>query len=81
MPKCLSHLILTKFESGNIGSKTRSLGQIFEKTSIHSRGHSFGPNFMKLCQNVGRHQILFYCNLHEILSEYIYQLNLGHDQN
>ena len=26
---------------GNVRSKTRSLGQILEKPSVHSRGHSF----------------------------------------
>ena len=36
---------------GDIGSKTRSVGQIMEKPCEHSRGHSFGPNFIKLAQN------------------------------
>ena len=30
---------------GHVGSKTRSLGQILEKTSVHSRGHSFDLKF------------------------------------
>ena len=37
---------------GHVGTKTRSLGQILEKPCVHSRGHSFDPKFMKLCQNV-----------------------------
>ena len=31
-------------------SKTRSVGQIIEKSCEHSRGHSFGPIFIKLGQ-------------------------------
>ena len=34
----------------HVGSKTRSLGQIFEKPCVHSRGHSFDSKFMKLYQ-------------------------------
>ena len=36
---------------GHVGSKTRSLGQILEKTSVHSRGHSFDlklPNCIRM---------------------------------
>ena len=36
---------------GDVGSKTRSVGQIMEKPCEHSRGHSFGPIFIKLAQN------------------------------
>ena len=36
---------------GQVGSKTRSLGQIIEKPCEHSRGHIFSPIFMKLGQN------------------------------
>ena len=36
---------------GDIGSKTRSVGQIMEKPCEHSRGHSFCPIFIKLAQN------------------------------
>ena len=36
---------------GHVGSKTRSVGQIMEKPCEHSRGHSFGPIFIKLAQN------------------------------
>ena len=35
---------------GNVGSKTMSFGQILEKHCVHSRGHSFEPNFMKLSE-------------------------------
>ena len=42
---------------GHVGSKTRSLGQILEKTSVHSRGHSFDLKFTKLYQNVNDHNI------------------------
>ena len=42
---------------GYVGLKTRSLGQILEKPCVHSRRHSFDPSFMKLCQNVNRHNI------------------------
>ena len=33
-------------------SKTRSPGQILEKPSVHSRGHSFDSKLTKLYQNV-----------------------------
>ena len=36
---------------GNVGSKTRSLGQTLEETDLGSRGHIFGPIIMKLGQN------------------------------
>ena len=42
---------------GHVGSKTRSLGQILEKTSVHSRGHSFDLKFTKLYQNVNDHNM------------------------
>ena len=48
-------LILMKSRSdlkvGHV-SKLRSLGQIIEKSCVHSRGHSFDPKLLKLCQNV-----------------------------
>ena len=31
---------------GDVGSKTRSLGQILEKTCVHSGGHSFDSKSM-----------------------------------
>ena len=36
---------------GDVGSKARSVGQIMEKPCEHSRGHSFGPIFIKLSQD------------------------------
>ena len=36
---------------GDIGSKTRSVGQIIEKPCEHSRGHSFCPVFIELGQD------------------------------
>ena len=36
---------------GHVWSKTRSVGQIMEKPSEHSRGHIFGPIFIQLSQN------------------------------
>ena len=36
---------------GEVGSKTRSVGQIMEKPCEHSRGPSFGQIFIKLAQN------------------------------
>ena len=37
---------------GNVGSKTRSQGQILEKPCVCSRSHILSPIFMKLGQNV-----------------------------
>ena len=37
---------------GHLGSKTRSLGQILEKSCVCSRGHIFSAILMKLGQNV-----------------------------
>ena len=42
---------------GHVGSKTRSLGQILEKTCVHSNRHGFDPEFMKLCQIVNHDHI------------------------
>ena len=51
----LRMIILTISQSssnmGDIGLKTRSVGQIIEKPCEHSRGHSFGPIIIKLAQN------------------------------
>ena len=33
------------------------MSDLGEKLCIHSRGHSFDPNFMKICQNVYLHQV------------------------
>ena len=42
---------------GHVGSKTRSLGQILEKPSVHLRVHSFDSKLTKLYQNVKDHNI------------------------
>ena len=51
----LRMIILTISQSssnmGDVGSETRSVGQIMEKPCEHSRGHIFGPIFIKLAQN------------------------------
>ena len=51
----LRMIILTISQSssnmGDAGSKARSVGQIMEKPCEHSRGHIFGPIFIKLAQN------------------------------
>ena len=39
-------------EMGHVGSKSRSLGQILEKSCVHSKSHIFSPINMKLSQNV-----------------------------
>ena len=43
---------------GHVWSKTRSLGQILEKPCVHSKRHSFDPEFMNFCQIVNHHNIL-----------------------
>ena len=46
--------LMKSWSSSKMGhgwSKTRSVGQILEKPCEHSRGHSFGPIFIKLTQN------------------------------
>ena len=35
------------FRLGQVGLSTRSLGQILEKSCVHSRGHNLDPVFMK----------------------------------
>ena len=51
----LRMIILTISQSssnmGDIGSKTRSVGQIMGKPCEHYRGHIFGLIFIKLAQN------------------------------
>ena len=42
---------------GQIRLSSRSLSQILEKSCVHSRGDSFDPVFMKLCQNINLHGI------------------------
>ena len=48
---------------GHVGSKTRSVGQIIEKASEHSRGHSLGPIIIKLAQNDHLDNILVNLNM------------------
>ena len=47
----------TSLKVGHIGSETRSLGQMIEKSCVHTRRHSFDPICMKHCQNVCHHEI------------------------
>ena len=42
---------------GHVVAKTRSLGKIFGKSCVHSRGYSFDPKFIKLCPNVNSYNI------------------------
>ena len=42
----------SQFNLGHVGSKTRSVVQIEEKSYFHSRGHTFDPVSMKFGQNV-----------------------------
>ena len=42
---------------GHVGSKTRSLGQILEKPSVHSREYSFDSKVMKLYHNTNDYNI------------------------
>ena len=42
---------------GHVGSETRSLGQILEKSYVPSSRHSFDPICMKLCQNIWHHEL------------------------
>ena len=46
MKSCISS------KMGHVGSKTRSLGQILDKSCVCSRGHIFSPIIMKLGQYV-----------------------------
>ena len=46
-------LIRLSLKLGHVGLTPRLLGQIIEKTCVHSRGHSCYPKVMKLCLNVG----------------------------
>ena len=42
---------------GHVGSKNRSLGQIFEKPFVRSRGHIYSPIIRKRGQNVCLYEI------------------------
>ena len=45
------HQTLSRWNMDHVRSKTRSVGKIMEKPCEHSRGHSFGPIFIKLGQD------------------------------
>ena len=47
----------SSFNFGHVGSKTRSLGQILERPTVHYRVHSFDSKLTKLYQNVNDHNI------------------------
>ena len=47
----------SRSQLGDVETKTRSLDQISYKPCVHSREHSFDPQFMKLLQNVTHHKI------------------------
>ena len=47
----------TDLQVGLVGSETRSLGQILEKSCVLSSRHSLDPNCMKLCQTVWHHEM------------------------
>ena len=48
----------TDLKVGHVGSETRSLGLILEKSCVLSSRLSFDPICMKLCQNVWHHEML-----------------------
>ena len=48
----------TSLKIYQVGSKTRSLGQILEKPCVRSRGHILSQIMMKLGQNVCLDKIL-----------------------
>ena len=48
----------TSSKFGHVGSKTRSLGQILEKSCVRYRGHIFSPILMKFSKNVCPNDIL-----------------------
>ena len=47
----------TDLKVGHVGSETRSLGQILEKSCALSSRHSFDPICVKRCQNVWQHEM------------------------
>ena len=53
--KICQNLCMVRFQSvlkkSRVGSKTRSVGHIIEKSCEHSIGHSFGPIIIKHTQN------------------------------
>ena len=48
----------TDLKVDHVGSETRPLGHILEKSYVLSSRHSFDPVCMKLCQNVWHHEML-----------------------
>ena len=48
---CLDEILKT-LKMGQVGLKTRSLGQMLEKPCVCSGGHIFSPIIMKLGQNI-----------------------------
>ena len=46
----------SRLKLGHVGSKTRSLGHILDKPSVHSSGHSLKQKSKKICQNVNSHK-------------------------
>ena len=47
----------TDLKVGHVGSETRSLGQILEKSCVLSSRHSFDSVCMKPCQNIWHHEM------------------------
>ena len=47
-----SHKSKLSSKLGHVGLKLGHYVKSKTKTCEHARGHSFDPNFMKLCQNV-----------------------------
>ena len=47
----------TDLKVGHVGSETRSLGQMLEKSCILSSRLSFDPMCMKISQNVWHHEL------------------------
>ena len=61
----------TSSKMGQVGSKTRSLGQISEKSHVCSRGHIFSLIIMKLGQNVCLDEISDKLENYEKLGHYV----------
>ena len=54
----------TSMKMGHVGSKTKSLGKILEKSCVRSRGHIVSTTIMNLGQNVCPDE-----NMHEFENE------------
>ena len=48
----------TDLKVGHVGSETRSLSQLVEKSCVLSSWHSFEPMCMKISQNVWHYKML-----------------------